>query len=335
MFGVKAAFHLIVCSFASGLTGTDYADLGDVFVAIPRAFDKLSHYIDLVQHDRLYGYNMRNAVPLEPPRVNYGIKESEIIYYLQHALIAFCSQNFVDEKFCYCQGKFQDTKIYNNKTMESRAAVAVDPLNNHVVVSYRLSVASLNWETNEENDLVNYPTPDGQEMVHRGHLKYFRSIQQATEDRVLELFNDPRFKDFNLHVTGYSLGGSVTAISMPAWLDFLKRNKLSNKPQFFAYSSPRPGNLAFAQYIESLNVPLVRYAKKGDIVPSLPDQSMGYSQAGQEFYDPGIIPNVPTHLKKCSPHFIQDKNCSLSDTIFFAPEHLLPFNKPFPTPPFC
>ncbi|KAJ9069346.1 hypothetical protein DSO57_1019484 [Entomophthora muscae] len=331
----KLAIKLSTLVVVLGLDSSDVGELSRVVYSVPESFVKIQGYIDTVQRNKDKDLDPILVYPLSQPRRDHNISETSIIYYLEHSLLSFCSQGHIDAGLCFCSNKFENASVAQDLNLESRATVAVDSLNQLIVVSYRLSVAPNNWSTNEEKDLVSYPFPDGEEKVHHGHLNYFRSIQKQTEKKAFEYLSDPRHKDYTLHVTGYSLGGSVTFISVPAWLDFLDRNEFKNKARFFAYSNPRPGNLAFANYLEALDLPLVRYAKKGDIVPHLPEQSDGFSHVGQEFYDPEMTSLVPTHLKKCSPNYVQDINCSLKDTFFISPHHLLPFNKPFPLPPMC
>ncbi|KAJ9077711.1 hypothetical protein DSO57_1014174 [Entomophthora muscae] len=252
-----------------------------------------------------------------------------------HSLLGFCSQSLVNDHICYCNDKFHNVTVFENLEVDSRAVVGVDQLNSLIVVAYRQSISPANWKLADDTELVSYPTPRSKEKVHKGILKYFQSVQQATEDRVLELFDIPQYEDYTLHITGYGMGGTAAIISMSSWIRLLQKNRINNRSQFYAYSSFRPGNLAFAQYIESLKMPLVRYTRKGDIVPHLPNQNMTYTHAGQEFYDSEDAPFSSPHLIKCSSKALEDLHCSLNNTEFSATSHLFPFNKPIPGFPIC
>ncbi|KAJ9077705.1 hypothetical protein DSO57_1014167 [Entomophthora muscae] len=324
-----------LCLMSLGFCQMDLEDYSRLTFAVPKALTKLQEFIALVDDDRQHGYNMREAVPLTPPRPDYNIQDTEVSYYLPHSVLSFCSQGLVDSKLCYCEGKFKDTKVIENQEYESRVTVAADTHNKLIVVSYRLSVTPKNWDLNEDHLLVSHPFPDGEEKVHKGHLAFFKSLQNKTNARVLGMLNNPKYQDYTLHVTGYSLGGTVAIIAMPSFVALFKKHNLKNKYRVFAYSSSRPGNLEFAQYLENLNFPIIRYTRKGDITPLLPDQAQGYSQVGQEFYDQEMVLNPNNRLKTCSQEYIEDKRCSLGDTIFFSPVHLLPYGKPIPLPPFC
>ncbi|KAJ9069345.1 hypothetical protein DSO57_1014176 [Entomophthora muscae] len=321
---------------AAGVWGDNtLAEIITINLNAPQGFAKLQELIDDLGERRRRGQVGQSQVPLKPPRVNYGFTGEELDDFLYHSLISGCTQEMVDTQLCYCKGKFEEATIFDDSEIEARTAVAVDLTHKLIVVSYRLTVGLKNWETNADRELVSYPFPGGEEKVHRGHLKWYLALKKPTERKVIELFNTSRYQNFTLHVTGYSLGGSVTAISMPAWLSLLEAQGLKNKARFFDYSGPRPGNVAFAKYLETLDAPLVRYAKKGDVVPHLPDQYMGYSQVGQEYYDSELTPFVRSQLKQCSPNFVQDSNCGMKDTEFAIANHFFPFNRPMPTPPFC
>ncbi|KAJ9048919.1 hypothetical protein DSO57_1029908 [Entomophthora muscae] len=114
----------------------------------------------------------------------------------------------------------------------------------------------------------------------------------------------------------------------------LNDNNLNNQVQVFTYSGPRPGNLEYAKHLESLEIPIVRYSKRGDIVPHVAYQSMGFSQVGQEFFDNGY-PMINLELVKCSTTLVEDPTCALSVRKFRATHHLTPLHMPLPIPPYC
>ncbi|KAJ9069339.1 hypothetical protein DSO57_1031070 [Entomophthora muscae] len=327
-----ALVNLIVFALGDGTI----AELAKILADTPDGLMRLQEYIGIIGGRNQVGIVGRDQEILYPPRHDYGITKEDVEQYLDHSLLAQCTQRMITSGLCFCKGKFYEANAYGDSDMESRSVVAVDLRNKLIVVSYRLSVTDKNWNTNDEIQLVNYPTKNGEEKVHLGHYKYFQSVKNDTEAQALVLLKNHLYKNFTLHVTGYSLGGSVTGISMPSWLSFLKKHGLKNKARFFGYAGPRPGNLAYARYLETLGSPIIRYAKKGDIVPHLPDMYMGdFSQVGLEFYDPGTMPFGPNRLKKCSRSIVQDVSCGLGDSDFAVFHHLTPFNRPLPIPPFC
>ncbi|KAJ9079351.1 hypothetical protein DSO57_1036229 [Entomophthora muscae] len=278
------------------------------------------------------GQNSRNSYPLSSPRPSYGVTAKDVQNYLQHSLISVCKADKLDK--CFCEGKFADLKIFINETFDAQAAVATDSRNKLIIISYRGSVSKKNWDTNFRSQLINYPKLNSKIKIHQGFYEHFRSLQSQMEPEVLKLLNNPKYKNFKLHVTGYSLGASLAAVALPAWTSLLSTRRMEKKAQLFIYSGPRPGNVEFSRYLETLGIPLIRYAKNGDVVPHVPDQSVGYSHVGQEFYD-GSLFLRKKEVIRCANNVIEDGNCLLQDTQFHFINHFLPFQKVIPLPPFC
>ncbi|KAJ9063343.1 hypothetical protein DSO57_1001248 [Entomophthora muscae] len=278
------------------------------------------------------GFSIKESIPLNPPRIDYGITFEELRSLFKHSMVSKCTPAQLKNGKCFCEGKFQEVKLFRNATVDSQASVAVDDTNKLVAISYRITVSETNWQSNYKSTLSRHPYVNGPAMVHDGHLEYVDSLYRLMEPTVVEMLK--RHPTYKLHITGYSLGGSVAIISLPFWTNTLKTKKLANKAQVFSYSGPRPGNAEFAKYVETLGVPIVRYALKGDVIPHVSDQAMGYSQAGLEFYD-SSIPVLRNSVVKCSLNVIEDSNCGMKDVNFYAPLHVTPFQRPAPFPPLC
>ncbi|KAJ9071587.1 hypothetical protein DSO57_1035493 [Entomophthora muscae] len=294
----------------------------------------LRQLISQVDEANAQGKVGRTQYQLPLPRPQYNLGPGELEYFLQHSLIAGCDSQTIEANRCFCQDKFVMASVFLNTTMDAQAVVAVDPRNKLVVVSYRATVSQINWDTNEDYQLVSYPNIGGNTMVHQGHLRHLLSIHYQMEPHVLQYLSDPRFSGYTLHLTGYSLGASVAAISLPIWQNALASHGFNNRIQMFTYSGSRPGNLEFALHLESMHIPIIRYAKKGDVVPHVPDQNMGYSQVGQEYYDDGSL-GMRHDPVKCSPILMEDINCSLGDTRFRPLNHVTPFQNQRMNPPYC
>ncbi|KAJ9048920.1 hypothetical protein DSO57_1029909 [Entomophthora muscae] len=296
------------------------------------SFGRLIKLID-TEHELLSsGAAVRKGHPLPAPRPDYGITSNTMKYYLKHSLLSLCKPEEFQANACFCEGRFVGAKLFKNETIDSQAIVAADPNNKLIVVSYRMTVSEKNWVSNYKADLAEHPVVKGAPMVHEGHLEFVQSVHRDMEPAVIELLR--KYKDFKLHITGYSLGASASAISLPIWMKVLKKNKLNNKVQVFTYSGPRPGNIEYAKHLESLGIPIVRYSKRGDIVPHAADQSMGFSQVGQEFFDDGY-PLINRDLIKCSTTLVEDPKCALSVYKFKATHHITPLHLPLPLPPYC
>lgn len=296
-----------------------------------RGLGKLQELIKLVEWAKQGNIDGHKKFPLAAPRKSYAISNAQLKEFLTHSFLSICTPEQIKAKTCFCPGKFEAEELVTNKTMESQAVVAADPRNKLVVVSYRGTVTKKNWATNDDFTLTPYPGVP-RAKVHHGQLLYFKSLQTASEAAALRLLKAKKYRGYTLHITGYSLGGSITAISTPKWVAFLKRNKLKNKMRSFMYSNSRPGNVAFAKYLEALPVPLIRYSRAGDVVPHLPDQSMGFVQVGAEYFQKS--PQSKTIIR-CANNVLEDPRCSASETKFKAMDHLFPFGEFIPRPTFC
>ncbi|KAJ9079296.1 hypothetical protein DSO57_1036885 [Entomophthora muscae] len=287
----------------------------------------LETYIQAIKDMANRGVVRKNSFKLRYPHQPIRVSDSRLMRWLPRALISICSQSQVDAGKCVCN-KFQHVDIFSNKQMDAQAAVAVR--HKRLIVSYRPTISKKNWETNANNNLVRYPKLSVDIKVHQGFLRHLASIQAPTEAAVLRHLKDPKNKHHSLYITGFSLGGSVAALSTPMWHRLLKKHNLKNKIKVFIYSNPRPGNANFSNYLNSLNIPIIRYAKSDDVVPHLPPQEQGYSQVGKEHLQSKSLPTIP-----CSNRYAEDPQCGLKYTNFNQSSHFLPFNSPMPTPPFC
>ncbi|KAJ9056634.1 hypothetical protein DSO57_1030975 [Entomophthora muscae] len=322
-----ALFQLCSCQELPG-------GLGTLFGAI-HGFFQLRHLISSVNEQEAMGRVGRRSYPLRYPRIDHGITSEDMESLLQHAFLAMCNVDQVQTGRCFCRDKFSQARIFTNSTLEAQAAVAVDARNQLIVVSYRMSVGERNWETNYRTRLVRHPSLQPQHKVHQGHLEYFQSLHPRMEPFVLALLKNPKYRNYKLHLTGYSLGGSAAAIALPVWTRAIRNHRLINRAQLYIYAGTRPGNVEFARHLESMRVPILRYAKRGDVIPHFPDQNLGYSQVGQELYDDNLLPIFKRDLIQCNRSLVEDRDCSLADSFFLATHHMTPFQKPLPLLPFC
>ncbi|KAJ9076024.1 hypothetical protein DSO57_1030081 [Entomophthora muscae] len=308
------------------------ADGFDVVNDLVNGFNRLLQLVVSVEALNNQGLSKKVSVPLIPPRRDYGITPEDVQRYFKHSMLSKCTASQLQNERCYCKGKFQEPVLFNNMIINSQSVVAIDPTNKLVVISYRATVSERNWESNLKTSLVPHPYINGPQRVHDGILEYVSSIYRQMEPTVVRMLRkNPSYK---LHITGYSLGGCASFISVPFWMHTLKTRNLKNKVQVFSYVGPRPGNVEFAKYIESLNIPIARYTQKGDVVPHAIDQFRGYSQVGLEFYD-SSRPLMRKSFVRCSFDVIEDKNCSLKERRFHSTIHLMPFQRPLPVPIFC
>ncbi|KAI9290728.1 alpha/beta-hydrolase [Neoconidiobolus thromboides FSU 785] len=183
--------------------------------------------------------------------------------------------------------------------------------------------------------MVDLPTAKEGVKVHHGFYSNYLSSYFPVRNAVIELLDNPIYKNFTLHITGYSLGASTATISLPDWVSLLKSRYDHRKIEAYAYASPRPGNEGFAQYIADLNVPITRYSNRNDVVPQLGPRSGGFVHAAPEIHE-RYIGFGRTELIECSQEYDEDPNCGYKENFPVSlAMHLAPLNGLIPLPPYC
>ncbi|KAJ9073664.1 hypothetical protein DSO57_1013694 [Entomophthora muscae] len=265
---------------------------------------------------------------LDEPFHQSNITQGAVREHITASYLSYCTTKIIQSGKC-SQGQFQQIKSVTNQTTHAYAVVALDSKNKLVVVSYRPSLHPINWITNFNYRFTHLPGYSKVIKVHRGFLEHLTSIHSLITPIVKDHLN--QHPKYTLHITGYSLGGAITTLSIPAWMSFLEENQLSTKIQFFSYATPRVGNHAYAAPINSYQVPVIRLSLQNDIVHHLPPYSKGYVHVGQEFHEP-IYPRV---MVQCSNLYDEDPECGYStNKEVSAIAHLKPHHRFISLPPY-
>ncbi|KAJ9063331.1 hypothetical protein DSO57_1001236 [Entomophthora muscae] len=187
------------------------------------------------------GQVARVAYPLSTPRPDYRVTSKDVRYFLKHSLLSRCTASQLQTNSCFCEGRFDEAKVFRNETLGFQSVVAADPLNKLIVISYQMPLSEKNWESNNKNFLVSHPAIKGREKVHRGHLEDALSIHSQMKPAILAMFKDPEYQNYKLHVTGYSFGASIAAISLPpmAKIHQGKRTTHQSSALFLLWPTPR------------------------------------------------------------------------------------------------
>jgi hypothetical protein len=98
-----------------------------------------------------------------------------------------------------------------------------------------------------------------------------------------KLYEKDEYKDFDVYVTGHSLGGALSQLLAFTLAGNLETAKLPTKKVVaITYASPRVGNKKYQKAFEKLEkdgiLRHIRVSNNGDIVPAAP--SFGYYQTG-------------------------------------------------------
>ncbi|KAJ9055366.1 hypothetical protein DSO57_1004570 [Entomophthora muscae] len=247
------------------VTKTDEA-VFDTMDQIPRAqgLGKLFRYL--------------REVPARKLPKNRGIRyvsENNFRGNLQNSFLAVCYEQDLATEKCFCNKRYPVRYIIRNDTLESLVLIVVEPANKQIIISYRPTYSDKNWLTNLDFELVQFPGAPKGVQSHRGFKDYVLSVQPQAEKALGKLLKMPKYKDFEVHTTGYSLGAAAAIVSVPAWVKFIRKNRFPHKFLAYSYAGPRPGNEAFAQYLASFKVPITRFSNREDLVTHLPHGRSG------------------------------------------------------------
>jgi hypothetical protein len=103
---------------------------------------------------------------------------------------------------------------------------------------------------------------------------------------IKKLYDIPTYEDYDLYVTGHSLGGALAQLMA---MKLAASDSLKNYPQAFpitaiTFASPQVGGGYYQQAFSLLEkagrLRHIRFSNQGDMVPVLPPASMGYTQTG-------------------------------------------------------
>ncbi|KAJ9082795.1 hypothetical protein DSO57_1001326 [Entomophthora muscae] len=274
------------------------------------------------------------AVPKNPPGRIPASSIEDVKKNFINAYMPFCPAEKIAGRDCICKQTYPHVEYIEDKGTRTLVVVAINAKYNQIVVSYRITDNIQNWIDNinlQFNDVAEMPRGV---RVHRGIYSVFMGTYNRVQDSVNALLDNPQYKDHTLFITGFSLGAGIAQVSVPSWYNLLKSRREPRRIEVISYSNPRVGNRAFADYLESFNIPITRYTNQNDLVSHLPGRKQGYVHAGVEVY--GSKVNGQYVLRQCSQEFDEDPTCVLGTFNTKSPfPHASPLGKFVPLPPYC
>ncbi|KAJ1957723.1 hypothetical protein EC988_000686 [Linderina pennispora] len=149
-----------------------------------------------------------------------------------------------------------------------------------IIVSWRGTTILMDWVKDFTYFPVSWPSSIAGSQVHRGFLQAYSSASAHIEETVAKLV--AKYPDYSIVLTGHSLGGAQATI---AAVDYATRHpEWLSKLKLFTYGQPRVGNPKFAGWLSQQPFPIYRTVYKGDLVPRVPFQFMGFQHISQEVW---------------------------------------------------
>jgi len=211
--------------------------------------------------------------------------KSESLTFMTFSSIAYCDSSTIEGWNCsdcgntYTPGFKYFGQAYDSGT-QTFGYVGVQSLgsSSRVVISFRGTSNLPNWLTDLEATKTSpyEGVPDA--AVHYGFYTASQKLESQVMDAVASAMAAGGVD--SIYVTGHSLGAALsvlTAVSV--------KGKYPDTPvAIYNFGLPRVGNQAFAQFFESLNIPVFRVVNFDDIVPHVPPQSMGFYHVDTEVW---------------------------------------------------
>ncbi|KAJ9074736.1 hypothetical protein DSO57_1003390 [Entomophthora muscae] len=280
--------------------------------------------------------NFIDKVPPKKTKLRFShATVEEILANFNNSLTSSCAIRDFNRNLCLDNTTYSDAHLVEDPMVDAVALVVANNKQNKIVVSYRASITTQNFIDDLNGALVDMPSaPDGA-RVHRGFYLNYLATYSKVRRTLMKLLDDPRFKDYSVLVTGYSLGGGAATIAIS---DLTKLVRLRPDPrhiELISYAAPRAGNSEYAAYLASLKVPITRVTLAYDFVSHMPIRELGFTHAGQEIHtiQPARLGNYT--IKMCSQEYDEDPRCTWAESKDTTPvRHFYPFGAWFPKHPF-
>ncbi|KAK4157641.1 Alpha/Beta hydrolase protein [Chaetomidium leptoderma] len=159
--------------------------------------------------------------------------------------------------------------------LDTRGFVAVDPVDQQIVVSFRGTTSVRNWIV--DIFFLQIPCDLGAGcLAHSG----FAASWVEVASRVLAAVNTAKAANptYQIIVTGHSLGGSIATLAT-AYI-----RKAGHAADLYTYGAPRVGNAAFVQYVTDQPGGEYRITHTDDPVPRLPPIFANFRHTSPEYW---------------------------------------------------
>ncbi len=167
---------------------------------------------------------------------------------------------------------FKNFKPIDNKETDTQGFICSD--DSHVILAFRGSQTSEDWQTDFNTKLVNSEVG----LVHWG----FKNAIDSIWDKVEQLVDEFQSQKQSLWVTGHSLGGALATLAVDRLTE--KNIEVSG---MYTFGQPRVGDKDFAEnFDDKIKYRAFRFVNDEDIVTRVPPRVMGYEHIGTvRFFD--------------------------------------------------
>ncbi|KAK9708654.1 hypothetical protein K7432_009515 [Basidiobolus ranarum] len=256
-----------------------------------------------------------------------------LIRHGNYAAASYCLKSRVVKWDCgsRCVGDVQVTSYFDDLFTGLAGYVGVNHKEKTIIVAFRGSANIRNWLHDFDFLPLNFAYPDAEKdtLVHGGFLKAFNSVSEdvisGLKQVVDQLPNNP--DDYQLLVTGHSLGGAVAVLGAMEIKNHLLNPKSPRcitppaktinpaKILLHTYGQPRVGNEKFAKLAyktisnSTVSDNMIRVTSKSDPVPHLPPDIIGFKHSPHEVYIHWFTGKTVSCNDGSSSPITEDRNC--------------------------
>jgi len=222
-------------------------------------------------------------------------------YALNVSQAAYCVSS-ISEWNCYtCSDSIEVMDLIENGGV--RVLNALDHENEKIIVGFRGSSNIQNWVDNIQishiSPYINYDNVS----VDKGFYKALNYVKEPLYKNIDSMMQS--YPNYNILITGHSLGGALSTITgfEIVYINGVKPEKI----ELITFGSPRVGNKAFKQYMQSMGLSW-RTTHYYDIVPHVPEEFLDYIHISQEIW----YNEQNNGYKICDDEYSEDDSCSNS-----------------------
>jgi len=223
--------------------------------------------------------------------------------YVHFAAASYCEAPLLSNLTCKeCQKmdpSVQMIKVIKNEEEDTQGFISVDSGRQEIIVTFRGTYSLSNVALDFSYEWIESPYADGT-RIHKG----FYVATMSLYPEVLELLSavSAQLPNYNVVLTGHSLGGSMSTITF-----YLLSHDLPNLNYvLITFGEPRPGDRAFADYINQQNISTARVVNELDMVPHGIAVSVGFVHHLAEFWTRHGVTRI------CNLRDYEDVTCSAS-----------------------
>jgi len=259
---------------------------------------------------------LRNSSTLSQP----SIQDAE--YYTLFSFASYCSASSIQSNTCeYCRAAGPDSRfvtLIQDNLYNTLAIITINDARKEIVVTFR---GSLNVPNVVEDVLLVPGDPAGPKdvRVHQGFYLATQSIYAPVVDAVKNL--TAINANYSIKIVGHSLGGAQAILTL--YLIKVKNVFPENSLSLFTYGQPRAGNKAFADFINTLGIPVARVTNRADIAVHGSPALLGYVHHQNELF----LDSEKGIQRYCNVGVYEDPTCSNSYGPLYTPvDHLYYFD---------